>query len=156
MKRIISILILFTTIGFMASGQDYKNGIGIRGGLYSGITFKHFLGAKPAFEGLLATRWGGFDLTGLYEIHDRAFDVDGLRWYYGFGAHIGSYNGDHAEWGEPATQYFMFGADGIIGIEYTFTEIPVNIGLDWKPVLNLTGYPGFWGDGGALSIRYVF
>lgn len=156
MRRIVSILILIITFGIIANGQDYKNGIGIRGGFYSGITFKHFLGKKPAFEGILDTRWGGFDLTGLYEIHDTAFDVDRLRWFYGFGAHIGSYNGDHADWGEPSTQYFVLGADGIIGIEYAFSEVPVSVGLDWKPMLNLTGYPGFWPDGGALSVRYIF
>jgi len=156
MKRIVIVFIFFTTICIVANGQDYKNGIGIRAGFYSGITFRHFLGDKPALEGLLATRWGGFDFTGLYEVHNRVFDVEGLRWFYGFGAHIGSYNGDHAEWGEPATRYLVFGGDGIIGIEYIFSEVPVNIGLDWKPVLNLTGYPGFWADGGALSIRYIF
>jgi hypothetical protein len=156
MKKVLLLFILLTSIVLLTNGQDYTNGIGIRGGFYSGVTFKHFLGKKPAFEGILSTRWGGFELTGLYEIHEKAFDVDGLRWFYGFGAHLGTYNGDHADWGEPATQYFLLGADGILGIEYTFRDIPVNLGLDWKPVLNLTGYPGFWGDGGALSIRYVF
>jgi len=32
----------------------------------------------------------------------------------------------------------------------------VNIGLDWKPMLNLIGHTGFWGDGAAISVRYVF
>jgi hypothetical protein len=81
MKKIVSILILLTVFGILANSQDYKNGIGIRGGFYSGIAFKHFLGNKPAFEGIMATRCGGFDIT---------------------------------------------------------------------------GYPGFWADGGALSVRYVF
>jgi hypothetical protein len=52
--------------------------------------------------------------------------------------------------------YTVIGIDGILGIEYNFEEVPINIGVDWKPAFNLTGYSGFWGDGGALSIRYIF
>ena len=59
-------------------------------------------------------------------------------------------------WGEPGTKYTIIGIDGILGIEYNFEEVPINIGLDWKPAFNLTSYSGFWGDGGALSIRYIF
>jgi len=35
-------------------------------------------------------------------------------------------------------------------------EVPFNISIDWKPAYNLWGYSGFWADGGALSIRYIF
>jgi hypothetical protein len=41
-------------------------------------------------------------------------------------------------------------------LEYNFKEIPFNLSLDWKPALNLVGSSGFWGDGGAISIRYIF
>jgi len=41
-------------------------------------------------------------------------------------------------------------------LEYNFKEIPFNLGIDWKPVFNLTGASGFYGDGGAISIRYIF
>ena len=84
-----------------------------------------------------------------------AFGVDHLNWYYGGGAHIGFWNGN-SSWGERDRAYTIIGIDGIIGIEYNFTEAPINIGLDWKPAINLTGYTGFWGDGGALSVRYIF
>ena len=57
---------------------------------------------------------------------------------------------------EGGSTYTVIGIDGIIGLEYSFTEIPINVSIDWKPVLNIIGYSGFWGDGGALSVRYMF
>jgi hypothetical protein len=153
------LLISFTLVVFFvafANAQDYRTGIGVRGGLFTGLTLKHFIGSKAAIEGLFETRWSGLGITGLYEIHNNAFDVDRLNWYYGFGGHIGFYNGNNTPWGKVSTTYSVIGVDGILGIEYNIKEIPINIGIDWKPTINIVGYPGFWGDGGALSIRYIF
>jgi hypothetical protein len=153
MKKIVLAFFLSISILALASAQDYKTGIGLRGGLSQGLTLKHFVSGKAAFEGLLSTRWQGFDVTGLYEIHAQAFEVDHLNWYYGGGAHIGSYSGNNVPWG---TSGAVLGIDGILGIEYNFSEAPINIGVDWKPAFNLVGNSQFWGDGGALSIRYIF
>ena len=156
MRKVVLTVILAISIVTLASAQDYNTGVGLRGGLSQGLTLKHFIGEKTAVEGLLSTRWAGFDITGLYEIHNVAFEVDQLKWYYGGGAHIGFWNGDNVTWGTDGTSYTVIGIDGILGIEYSFSEAPINIGLDWKPAINLVGYSGFWGDGGALSIRYIF
>jgi len=94
-------------------------------------------------------------MTGLYEIHARAFDVRGLNWFYGVGAHIGQWNDDYPLLDERGS-YAVVGVDGIIGLEYEIEEIPFTLSADWKPSLNLVGYTGFVGFGGALSIRYVF
>lgn len=139
----------------VSNAQDYETGLGLRVGSAAGFTVKHFLNEKAAIEGILSTKWHGFDITGLYEIHDQAFDVENLRWYYGFGAHIGFYNGEYVEWGSPGTTYNVLGIDGVIGIEYSFTEAPINLGLDLKPALNLIGYTGLWVEFG-LSVRYIF
>jgi hypothetical protein len=40
-------------------------------------------------------------------------------------------------------------------LEYTFDEVPINLGLDVRPAFNLVGHTGFWADV-ALSVRYVF
>jgi hypothetical protein len=155
MRKIVLTVILALSIMALATAQDYKTGVGLRAGLSQGLTIKHFVGEKAAFEGLLATRWSGVEITGLYEIHNQAFEVDHLNWYYGAGAHIGFWDGNNS-WGTANTSYTVIGIDGILGIEYNFSEAPINIGLDWKPMLNLVGYSGFWADGGALSIRYIF
>mgnify|MGYP001615571992 CR=1 FL=1 len=49
----------------------------------------------------------------------------------------------------------ILGVDGIIGLEYVFDGVPINLSLDYKPSFNIT--PGFFDpSGGALSIRYYF
>ncbi len=68
MKNILFTLTLITTSLFSYS-QDYTTGIGLRGGPSNGLTVKHFISQKAALEGILTTRWGGFGLTGLYEIN---------------------------------------------------------------------------------------
>ncbi len=156
MKKII--LIVFASFIFISThAQDYATGIGIRGGFSQGLTIKHFLTSHAAVEGIVATRWQGFIITGLYELHNyNTFDVNRLNWYYGIGGHIGTWNGSRARWAHENRYYTLVGIDAIIGIEYNFTEAPINISLDWKPLLNIGNYTGFWGDAGGLSIRYIF
>jgi len=149
MRKLILTVVLAVSIVVLASAQDYKTGIGLRAGFSNGITLKHFVSDSRAFEGILASHWSGFDITGLYEIHNQAFDVQHLNWYYGFGAHIGNYS-------TSSVSGTVLGIDGVLGIEYNFSEAPINIGLDWKPAINIIGNSAFWPDGGALSVRYVF
>lgn len=156
MKRIV--LLTFFMIGSVAlvNAQDYNTGIGLRAGFSNGLTVKHFVNNRTAFEGILSSRWRGFEVTGLVEFHARAFDTNRLNWYAGFGAHAGFWNGDYVKWGNEGEQYSVLGLDGILGLEYNFVEVPLNLSIDWKPAYNLWGYSGFWADGGALSIRYIF
>jgi hypothetical protein len=156
MKKIVLTFLIAFSIIAINYAQDYNTGIGLRGGFESGITLKHFISEKSALEGIVATRWRGVEFTGLYEIHNQAFHVERLNWYFGFGAHVGFWNGNYAGWGTPGNHYAVLGIDGILGMEYNLREIPVNIGIDWKPALNVLGYQGFWVDGGAVSIRYIF
>lgn len=151
MRKIALTFILVVGIIALTKAQEYKTGIGLRGGLSNGLTLKHFVNKKAAFEGILSTsaKWGGGEITGLYEIHNPAFDVEHLNWYYGFGAHLGSYNGG-------TISGTIIGIDGILGIEYSFSEAPIGIGLDWKPVINIIGNNEFWPEIAALSIRYIF
>ncbi len=155
MKKTFFAWILIFTVYFIGQSQEYNNAIGLRGGIFSGISFKHFVGQNTAIEGILDSRWHGFQVIGLMEHHNDISDLDGLRWFYGYGGHIGFYDGYYTTWGEN-TNYTLIGIDGIIGLEYLFKDIPVSISLDWKPYINLTGYTGFGGDGGALSVRYTF
>lgn len=154
-KLFFSIVIL-TLVSLNAKSQDYVNSIGFRGGLSNGVTLKHFISTTDAVEGILAARWGGFNVTGLVERHMDSFDVDRLYFYYGAGAHIGFWDGDLNPWFNDGSTYTVIGIDGIIGVEYVLREIPFNIALDWKPAFNLIGYTGFWGDELALSFRFIF
>ena len=157
MKKIFFAFTLFALSVSLSYGQDYNTGIGIRGGFSNGLTVKHFLTQENAVEGIISRRWGGFYVAGLYEIHANAFDTPRLNWYYGFGGHIGFWEGyeDHP-WFDDSKNHTVLGIDGIIGIEYNLEAIPFNISLDWKPGINLIGTSDFWGDEAALSVRYIF
>ncbi|MFW6257628.1 MAG: hypothetical protein ACOC11_02475 [Prolixibacteraceae bacterium] len=150
-------LILATTVITNAQ-QSYTTGIGLRGGLASGVTIKHFVGDNAALEGILSTRWSGVIITGLYEIQKTAFDTPGLYWFYGVGGHIGFWDNyaGHRWFDNNGAGSTVIGVDGILGMEYAFAEIPFSISLDWKPAFNVIGNTGFWGDSGALSVRYIF
>jgi hypothetical protein len=150
---LISLISVFSVL--YGTAQGYKTGVGIRGGLSNGLTVKHFINENTALEGILTTRWRGFNVTGLYEIHNKT-KVNRLNWYYGAGAHIGFWNGDNVKWANDNNDYTVIGIDGILGIEYNFEALPFNLSLDWKPAINLIGHNGFWGDGGAFSLRYIF
>jgi len=155
MKKITLVLFLSLFFIIVSSAQDYKTGIGIRSGWGSGLTLKHFLGEQTAFEGILNSQWRGFSITGLFEVHKNAFNTDRLYWYYGGGGHIGFWNGRYNSRFDSGNNTII-GVDGILGLEYNFDFIPINLSLDWKPALNLVGVSGFWGDGGGFSIRYIF
>lgn len=156
MKRIILVIALTTLAVVLVRAQDYNTGIGLRGGWFNGVTVKHFIAENKAIEGIVSTRWGGLDFTGLFEIHKPAFDVEGLNWYYGVGGHIGFWEGSRVKWSSADKPYTVLGVDAILGIEFNFDEVPINLSLDWKPAINLINNTGFWGDGGAFSIRYIF
>ena len=165
---------LLLLVAQSAFSQDYKTGIGLRGGWISGLTVKHFIKEGRALEGILSPgygwgRYGGFQVTGLYEIHKPAFakdDVEGLFWFYGGGAHFGGgYHRDHWHYNNGAWggyyhehNYVAFGIDFIFGIEYKIEEVPITLGLDVKPFFELVtdrdAHHGFWDS--AFSIRYVF
>ncbi len=150
MKRFLAIITVAVLFAAVANAQDYRNGIGLRVGFNQGLTFKHFISGKSALEVLLATRWSGFEITGLYEIHNNLADISRLNWYFGGGAHVGFYGSNYG--GGEGT---FVGVDGILGLEYNFKEAPINLSLDWKPAFDF-GYGHFFADGGALSLRYIF
>jgi len=154
MKNYLLIAVLVCSVSFISKAQDYENSVGVRFGLSNGVTFKHFFTTNDAIEGILSTRWGGFNLTGLFERHTSVFDTDGMYFFYGAGAHLGSYYNDR--WFDDNSNHTIIGIDGIIGLEYVIPDFPLNIALDWKPGFNLIGYTGFWGDELALSVRYIF
>lgn len=152
------ILILISNISSGQENSTYATGIGLRAGWTTGITVKSFINDKAALEGILGTRYRGFIVTGLYERHALAFNVPGLHWFYGLGAHLGAFRGAYYRdrWGDYYTDNTVsVGIDGILGLEYNIMDIPFSIALDIKPFFDIImpGY-GYWD--GALSIRYVF
>ena len=152
MKKIILLISFVIFLGLSSNAQDYKTSLGLRAGVPYGLTIKHFISKSNAVEGILASRWQGFVATVLLENEHWTGNYPGLNWFWGLGAHVGFW--DNNPW--VSTSGGVLGLDGILGLEYTFDEIPLNLSLDVLPTINIFGSTGWGGINGALSIRYVF
>jgi hypothetical protein len=154
MKFVLPVMLIILSLEY-SQAQDYRTALGLRLGSWAGVTAKHFLNPGAAIEGLLTSRWDGFVITGLYQFTGNAFSEPNLGWYLGGGAHVGFWSDKRRTWRNRGDSGSIFGVDFIVGLEYTFMQIPLNLALDWKPAVNLIGHHGFWGDEFALSIRFA-
>ena len=104
---------------------------------------------KLAIEGLFT-----FDkkaaIGGLFEIHNAMPSTEGLKWFYGAGAYLG-FDSDKTN-----TDRALMGAQGIIGLDYKFANLPLNLSLDWKPELNIIDNINFEPAAIGFSIRFTF
>ncbi|MET0637558.1 MAG: hypothetical protein ABWZ25_16120 [Chitinophagaceae bacterium] len=157
-KSIFALLIACIAFAGTSSAQSYKTALGVRlspanGYINNAITFKHFLDDSKAIEALVS--FGDpFSLGALYEVH-KPFASEGLQWFYGAGGYLAfvkSYN-PNTEKNETDAN---FGAQGIIGLDYKFANLPLNLSLDWKPELNLFDDITFEASTIGLSARFTF
>ena len=149
MKRIYYFVIVFgiITSAFYSeiNAQLYDFSLGLRIP-YLGVTGKYFLTKNQNIEGMVTSFYSnGIVFTGLYEWNAPAFDVDGMKWYYGVGGHL-------RMWDREAG----LGIDGVIGLEYIIPSIPLNVSIDWKPAFDIITDPGFYFDDLGISVRYIF
>lgn len=146
MKKIGVITSFLLFMGFYAQAQNYRTALGVRlsssdAALNSGISLKHFFGST-ALEALV-TFGDPFAIGALLEKHQPT-GPEGLSWFYGGGAYAGF--GDKRN----------LGAQGIIGLDYKFQDVPINVSLDWKPELNIIQVVSFEPAAVGLSIRFAF
>ena len=144
---------------------EYESAIGLRAAWGIAATGKFFINDAHAVEGILQYR--GYDIgsfnyywliiRGLYEVHNPLAEVtEGLQWYYGGGAYVGFYGGDWDDFPGSDLDGTFIGISGVIGLDYKFEDIPLNLSLDWIPSFNLVGGgDGFLGESGGIAIRYV-
>jgi hypothetical protein len=154
------ILCSFLLIANRSQAQDYKTAVGLKfGGYENGFSVKHFLDQGTALEGILGIRSHGAVLTGLYELHQPAFNTAGLKFYYGFGAHLGTIGkGNYRNFGNDQyydSNHILLGADGVLGLEYKIAEAPIAISLDLNPRLELATGP-FFDLAPGLGLKYTF
>lgn len=157
MKKLLFTLIAATALLVSTTdvkAQGYKNAIGGRFGDANGISFKTGLNNSAMLELIANFRSNKsvdyFRITGLYEVYNPINGAEGLNWYYGGGATIGSvkakgYDGD-----------IYLGANGVIGLDYKFRGAPINLSLDWVPTLQLTPNTDFYSGDVGLGVRFTF
>ena len=155
MKR--SFLFLIACMLLSASqlrAQDYKTALGIRlssqgPAINNSVSFKYFMNPKLAIEGLFT-----FDrkaaIGALFEVHNPMPSTEGLQWFYGAGAYLG-FDSDKTH-----TDRALMGGQGIIGLDYKFANLPLNLSLDWKPELNIIDNINFEPAAVGFSIRFTF
>jgi hypothetical protein len=157
-------LLFLCQTSWAQTGSNLSVGARI-GGFSSGISVKYFYRENVALEGVVGTNFGrkGLHLLGLYEIHAPAFKVPNLQWFYGAGAHVGSYKGRYYHERTYPGYYDSFdktlttvGIDGIVGLEYKIAEIPILVSTDFKPFLDVNRDGLFLLPDWALTVRYSF
>jgi len=142
-----------------AIGTNYKTAIGIRLSnnapvVSNAITLKHFLNEKTAVEGLLSFGQDLISFGALGEIH-KPFSTPGLQWFYGGGAYLG-FGKEYDVNKDRDVNTTFFGAQGVVGLDYKFASIPINISLDWKPELNLVSEINFEPAAIGFTARFTF
>lgn len=162
MKLKSTFLSIILAVSFIASSQVNPHAIGLRlngdgRGNGAEISYQHGLGDANRLE---------IDLGGRSHRHWRHFGVfaayhwvwnltDGLNWYIGPGAAIGSYQSrDYYDDG------LTLAIGGQIGLEYDFNSAgaPILLSLDARPLWEVWDYYEYnsFGYGAAFSIRYTF
>ncbi|MDX1906139.1 MAG: hypothetical protein SF053_03835 [Bacteroidia bacterium] len=138
--------------------QSYQTALGLRIDGSAGITAKHFVRPAWAVEGILHIQQRGLGLTGLGVRHIEPFPLAGLSVFAGGGVHAGYWNRLKENPLFTGESRVILGLDAIAGAEYCPEKVPVSFGIDWKPMLNLTGVEqdDRWVVNGALSVRYTF
>ena len=144
----IFLFLILTICAFTSHAQFYKNAIGIRlspttPNIQSGFTYKHFFNHTNAVEGIFSLA-NGTGICGLYEIHQPIM-ITNLEVFAGVGGYA-AFNHNVS----------YVGGAGIIGVDYKFQSIPLNVSIDWKPELNLTPRIYFEPAAVGFSVRFTF
>ncbi len=130
-----------------AGAQDYRFALGVRLSnstptLNNSITGKYFITDRSAVEGIVS--FGSrFGMGALLQVH-KPLNIPQLQWFYGAGAFVGFQEGET-----------YVGPTGILGLDYKFENVPINLSLDWKPELNIIPDIDFIPDAFALSVRFT-
>lgn len=168
MKKILPVFLFATFIFSTSTGfaQDeepvttpvdagYKTAIGIRlstdaAVINNSVSIKHFLNDKLAIEGFLAFS-NPVAIGALFEIHNPLAATEGLKWFYGAGAYIG-FDNDKLK----TTGRTLMGAMGVVGLDYKFVSVPLNLSLDWKPELHIIDEINFEPAAIGFTARFTF
>lgn len=152
MKKNLLFLFFILSLNFVmaqnrtANSTEYKTAIGVKVWNGAGISLKTFIKDNQAVELIGYLDRYGTRISGLYEFHGNLSSEGALKWYIGPGVHVGLYKGITA-----------VGIDGIVGVDYKFTNMPLNLALDWQPTVELGSGSrnGFIGNWGGFAIRFT-
>lgn len=143
-------LVLFSLMLFMMAtwNETKAQEIGLRFGDVLGnnvaIDGIFGLGQFSRVHGNVAFGDRGVGIEALWNFVYRPLGGEAFYWYAGVGPSL--------LLGDP----FILGASGEIGLEYKFNSVPLALGLDWRPRVDILETTAFRAGGFGLNIRYVF
>ena len=150
MKKIFTIfIVLLVNLTF---SQNYKMAIGFKGGYpgYGSLNAKKSIFKSDYLEASI----GGFGRDSFNIGFHVELDYErmqtleeGLSFYYGVGALLGMSSNQNIA-------YLHLAPKALLGLEYNFEDLPLNISIDTGPYLFVSPKIGFiWGVG--LALRYA-
>ena len=153
MKKAIILLALSIGLSITTGAQEKssspfrKHQLGIRisspdAVINHSISYKYFFSPTIAAEGLFSFS-DPLAIGVLVEKHNY-FGPPGVSWFWGAGPYVG-FGGNR-----------NFGVQGIVGLDFLFPTLPINLSLDWKPELNITNQFSFEPAALGVSIRFAF
>ncbi|HUM97293.1 MAG TPA: hypothetical protein PK275_05515 [Chitinophagaceae bacterium] len=157
-KLLFATILLSTIFANSLNAQDYKTALGVRLSsaapmINNSISLKQFISDKTAIEGLFS--FGDpLALGALVEFH-KPLASAGLTYYYGGGGYVGFVKKTNANTQKTSTEP-NFGAQGVIGLDYKFANVPLNLSLDWKPELNIVSDINFEPAAIGFTARFTF
>ncbi len=160
MKKLLFAIFLSSCISSLNGlhAQDYKTALGVRlssaaASVNNSISIKHFISANTAVEGLFS--FGDPLAFGVLLEKHKPLSSEGLRYYYGAGGYLSfpkTYNPNK----QKNEVDVNVGAQGVIGLDYKFVNVPLNISLDWKPELNIVSDINFEPAAIGFTARFTF
>ena len=126
MKQIVLWSALFLFSYSQVGAQEYSSAVGARLGYPLSASYKTFMGdSNNALELIAGFRsfsfYNWFTVGGAYQFHNEIESVDGLQWYYGFGASAYFWSFDTGFFGDTSVGTSV-GIQGYIGLDYKFAD----------------------------------
>lgn len=149
----LNLLIANTASAQKVSGTTYNTGLGIRLDLGNGATFvgpavKHFF--TPTNAGEFSVLFGNHTtLIGAeYSYNAAIANAGGLMWNAGFGPQVALYSGDYGGGSDVFIRPFA-------GLEFKVPGAPLDLGFDWRPIIQLTHGSDFEAGRFGLAFRFA-
>jgi hypothetical protein len=146
--KFLKVLSLVLFLGVFATLESHAQEVGIRFGNVNGnnvaLDGVFSLGQFSRVHGDVSFGNHGVGIDALWNpIYDNISTSD-FKWYAGFGPSL------------FLSDDFRLGVAGEIGAEYPIPDVPLTIGLDWRPYFILVENTNFDAGGFGLNIRYRF
>ncbi|QCK15379.1 outer membrane insertion C- signal [Mangrovivirga cuniculi] len=146
MKKVLFVFAFIFGTAFVGQSQELGVRFGGRGSGNEGSAAVDAVFATGKFNRIHANLSFGNDGVGIDALWDliyRQLGGEAFMWYVGVGP--------YTVFGDD----FELGGAGEIGLEYRF-NIPIAIGVDWRPYFELIDDTDFNAGGFGINIRYVF